>query len=95
MAGDAWWCARCHHMLALDGKQYLHFSDDDWAGPGSECCCATDLVPCRPEAGAFRRVTAPLHALSTAVGWFSGTVSTAAGQWASLASAIAEPEEKQ
>ena len=50
------WCVLCHHAIvpAEDGG-WGHCSNDDWAGPDSECTCAWSLVPCRPPRRTLRR----------------------------------------
>jgi hypothetical protein len=44
------WCGRCRHAITpVRGGAWGHVSDDDWAGPDSECMCSWRPVPCVPE----------------------------------------------
>jgi hypothetical protein len=92
---EASWCMRCHHMIVRNGRNgYVHYSDDDWAGPASECGCIADLTRCVPETAAvLTRFARSVSSLASAVASFSATASESAGAWASLASAV-KPEEK-
>jgi hypothetical protein len=53
------WCHRCHHAIERMGGgitqgRWGHVSDDDWAGPDSECQCTWDLLACSPRTARSR-----------------------------------------
>jgi hypothetical protein len=68
-------------MIVRDGRRgYVHASDDDWAGPASECGCAGDLTRCVPEAApAMTRLARSLASVTAAFASFSTTAAETTG----------------